>query len=411
MHTTPTDPSPKATTIGPVLMILLMGAVFMVSAEARVISPLLPAMEHEFNSTTAAVGLLISAYSIPYGLFQLVYGPLADRFSRALVIGSALGLFAVGTLISGFAPNLPALQILRFLTGAAAAGVIPITMAYIGDAVPYEQRQSALGKIMTSTSLGGLLSSAMGGIIAEFLSWRALFVAYGLIALLVSVILIRQAIKTGIFAKKPAQKRGMFTPYKQVFQAAGVSAWALYILVFIEGFLANSTQGYLGSFLFERDGLSYGQIGLWMMLTGVATMLTSQVVGKIVRRIGENGMLILGGSMLALSYVLVGLQPMPLCFGLAMILNGSGFACAHSTLQTRATELVPAQRGTAVALFAFSLFMGGGIGTMIAGQLIEKLHYQPTFFITAAALLCFTALSWPLLRIGRSNKLKPASAN
>ncbi len=128
--------APQVALIGPMLMIALMAAVFMVTAEARVIAPLLPAMALEFRTSTAAVGLLITAYSIPYGLFQLVYGPLADRFSRQRVMGAALGLFALGTLISGFTPNLLVLDVLRFLTGAAAAGVIPVALAYIGDAVP-----------------------------------------------------------------------------------------------------------------------------------------------------------------------------------------------------------------------------------------------------------------------------------
>jgi hypothetical protein len=46
-----------------------------------------------------------------------------------------------------------------------------------------------------------------------------------------------------------------------------------------------------------------------------------------------------------------------------MLISGAGFVIAHSTIQTRATELVPTLRGTAVALFAFSLFLGGGLGT------------------------------------------------
>jgi MFS family permease len=52
-------------------------------------------------------------------------------------MGVALGLFALGTFLSGFGPTMPALYMLRFATGAAAAGVIPIALAYVGDAVPY----------------------------------------------------------------------------------------------------------------------------------------------------------------------------------------------------------------------------------------------------------------------------------
>jgi len=85
----------------PLLLIVLQAAVFMVAAEARVIAPVLPAIASDFRTSVATAGLLITAYSIPYGLFQLVYGPLADRFSRQRVMGAALGLFAAGTTLVG----------------------------------------------------------------------------------------------------------------------------------------------------------------------------------------------------------------------------------------------------------------------------------------------------------------------
>ncbi len=165
--------------------------------------------------------------------------------------------------------------------------------------------------------------------------------------------------------------------------------------------VATGTQGYLGAFLFERDHLSYGTIGLLLMLTGVA-----QHPGVADRRqaawraSARTACCCFGGLMMTLAYLLVGLRPMPVFFPLAMLISGAGFVIAHSTLQTRATELVPSLRGTAVALFAFSLFMGGGIGTFLAGLSIDQLGYSATLYGTAAALALFTAISWPLLRVG-----------
>ncbi len=112
-------------------------------------------------------------------------------------------------------------------------------------------------------------------------------------------------------------------------------------------------------------------------------------------------MLLLGGTLLSISYFLVGLRPLLLFFPLAMLLAGSGFVIAHSTLQSRATELVPSMRGTAVALFAFSLFLGGGLGTYVAGLAIEGLGFPITLIGTGAVLVGFTVLSQPLLRIIR----------
>ncbi len=396
----PTTAMPAAveqSTAGVGVLVVILAAVFMVAAEARVISPLLPAIATDFETSITRAGYLISAYAIPYGLFQLVYGPLADRFPRQRVMGVALALFALGTLVSGFAPTLQTLDLLRLATGAAAAGVIPVALAYVGDAVPYAQRQAALGRVVSVASFGGVMSAALGGLIASFLSWRALFVAYGVVAGLVAVWMLLTPVRRA--RTKGATRRGILGPYVELFRFAGRRALALYGLVFVEGAVATSTIGFFGAFLFERDGFSYAVIGGLLMINGIASMITGQLVGRLVLRFSERSMVLLGGLLMAAAYLLAGLQPVLLFFPLAMLLTGSGFVIAHSTLQTRATELAPTQRGTAVAMFAFSLFLGTGLGTFVAGLAIDKLGYAATLAGTAVACVAFACLGAWLIKV------------
>jgi predicted MFS family arabinose efflux permease len=378
------------------LMIGLQAAVFLVAAEARVIAPLLAAMAADFRTTIADAGLLISAYALPYGVFQLVYGPLADRFSRQRVMGIALGLFALGTLVSGFAPDFGALTILRICTGAAAAGVVPVALAYIGDAVPYGERQAALGRTMSIALFGGVISAALGGVIASLVSWRVLFIGYGTLGLLVAGLLLRLPVRR----VRPATHRaaGLLEPYRVLAAHGGRRAAALYMLVGIEGFAAMSTLGYLGALLVAHEGLSYGAAGALLTPNGVGSVLAARMAGRLVARLGELGMVWLGGALMAVAYLLAALQPAMLWFPLAMLFSGVGFALAHSTLQTRATELAPAQRGTAIALFAFVVSLGSGLGTFVAGWAIERVGFTLTLLATAAALALFTGIAGPLLR-------------
>jgi len=379
------------------VLVVILAAVFMVAAEARVISPLLPAIAADFATSITRAGFLISAYSIPYGLFQLVYGPLADRFSRQRVMGVALALFALGTLVSGFAPTLLALDLLRLATGAAAAGVIPVALAYVGDSVPYAQRQAALGRVVSVASFGGVMSAALGGLIASLLSWRALFVVYGILAGLVAVWMLLTPVRRARAAG--TARHGIGGPYVELFRIAGRRALALYLLVFVEGAVATSTIGFLGAFLFERDGFSYAVIGGLLMINGIASMITGQLIGRLVLRFSERAMVLIGGLLMASAYLLVGLRPVQLFFPLGMLLTGCGFVIAHSTLQARATELSPSHRGTAVALFAFSLFLGTGLGTFVAGLSIDQLGYNVTLAGTAAACAAFAWLGTWLLGV------------
>lgn len=394
-------PSAQTATLNPWLFVALQAAVFMVSAEARVVAPLLPAVATDFGTTVAAAGLLITSYSIPYGLFQLIYGPLADRFSRQRVMGVALSLFALGTFAGGWSPSFGMLNFLRLCTGAAAAGVIPVALAYVGDAFPYQERQAALGRVVSVAALGGVLSAALGGIVASLATWRALFIGYGLLALVVGAVLLRLPVQRVAPAR---ERRGMLTPYRDVFQHAGQRAIILYGLVFFEGMVATSTLGYLGGLLFERDHMSYAMIGVLLMLYGVGSTLAARIVGRLVGRLRERGMLFVGSMLLAVAYLLMSFQPALVFFPVAVLIAGGGYVIAHSTLQTRATELVPSQRGTAVALFAFCLFLGGGIGTYLAGVVIDYSGYTIALYLTAALLALFGVVAWRTLDVGQKGK-------
>jgi predicted MFS family arabinose efflux permease len=74
-----------------------------------------------------------------------------------------------------------------------------------------------------------------------------------------------------------------------------------------------------------------------------------------------------------------------------MLLAGVGFVLCHTTLQTRATETFPQARGTAVALFAFSLFLGGGVGTALVGIIIDSVGYIATLIASGVLLWGFAA--------------------
>src|SRR5436305_4558607 len=105
----------------------------MVQADARVIDPLLHVIASGFHSTPPAAAIVISSYALPYGLFQLLYGPIGDRIGKLRVMAACLALFSVGTFACAFVPNIPVFALLRFLPGVVAAAVIPMSLGYIGD--------------------------------------------------------------------------------------------------------------------------------------------------------------------------------------------------------------------------------------------------------------------------------------
>ena len=120
------------------LVILLLAlAGFASMASMRVTDAMLPALSQAFSRPVADVAQNITLFAIAYGIMQLAYGPLGDRHGTLRVIGLATLACAVGALGSALSESLSMLLLFRTLNGATAAAIIPLSMAWVGDNVPY----------------------------------------------------------------------------------------------------------------------------------------------------------------------------------------------------------------------------------------------------------------------------------
>src|SRR5690242_3400064 len=147
---------------------LLAAAGFLSSAGARVVDPLLAAIANDFGTTIPAVSIVVAAFTLPYGLLQLVLGPVGDRFGKLRLMLAALLGYAVFTGACGLARNLTALTLLRACAGGASAGLIPVCLAYIGDSVPYGIRQVTLSRFLIGVMLAQTIAGPVGGAFAEY---------------------------------------------------------------------------------------------------------------------------------------------------------------------------------------------------------------------------------------------------
>jgi predicted MFS family arabinose efflux permease len=367
---------------------LLIAAAFIVSVTSQVMNPVLPAIASDFDVTVAQVGLALTAYLLPYGLFQLMYGPVADRVGRVRVVSVALAVAAAASLLCGLSPNLPSLVVFRFLTGAAAAAVFPQTLAYFGDTIPYAKRQAAIGYSAMSISLGVVSAGALGGLLAAVVSWRAIFVIMALVSAAITLLILREP----AVRERPAHAGSSVLAAYRI-ALADRRHLLFYALVVLEGTIILGAFSYFGLILNDRDGFSYTQLGLILALLGITSIVTGRHLGWFVRRLGEQRMLIAGGSAITLAFVLAAMPaPIP-SFLFAMVAAGFGFTAVHTTVQTRATELAPQARATGIAVFAFSHFLGGSLGSIIWAQGFERIGYNATLLTISAAAATFTTLA------------------
>ena len=143
---------------------LLGLAAFASAASMRWCDALLPVLSDEFSVTAGQSAQVVYAFAIAYGVMQLVYGPLGDRLGKYTVVSFAVLACTVGAMGSALAPGLGWLTLARVVNGAAAAGVIPLAMAWVGDNVPYERRQPVLARLMGSMVLGVIAGQWLSGV-------------------------------------------------------------------------------------------------------------------------------------------------------------------------------------------------------------------------------------------------------
>lgn len=374
-----------------VSLLLLGAAAFIVIADARVIDPLLHIIANEFKANVGTTAIIVSAYTIPYGLFQLVYGPLGDRIGKLKVMTGALVAFAIGTAGCAFVPNIALLTLLRFLTGMVAAAIIPLSLAYIGDNFAYAERQAAIGRYLSALMLGQILGGSIGGIFGDYLSWRDIFLVFGVVSLIIATALWRatRRLKEPLQPQGSSRRGNVFKPYLQLMKSPATRL--IITAVFIEGFFLFGGFAYLGAFLRDFYNLPYIAIGFMLSGFGVGGLIYSASVKWLVSKLGEQGLIFIGGWLVSFGYLAIVMFQNWMLFIPISVLIGMGFYMLHSTLQTRATELAPEARGTAVSLFVFSLFLGQGIGAIALGVVVDNIGgYINCFIIVSVSVALLT---------------------
>ena len=368
-------------------IILILGfAGFIAMADNWVVSPILPSIAQNLNVDISSAAIVITAYMLPFGLFQLLYGYLAERFGKRQVITFAISMFTIATALCAFAVAIPDLTVYRALTGMFAAAIMPVSLALIGDVFPIEERQSAIGSFMGMSFLGQGLSMAIGGSIAYFLNWRGVFVVYASLAVLSSILLF--TIGKNIPSAKNKDSKALI-PYINILK--NPSSTIIYALVIFEGVFLIGSFSFLGGFIKQIFDFNNFAIGMVMTAFGIMALVAGRKSGKIAAKLGRKKTVVVGLSLAFIADILlVTLESFLPVVIVAVGLLGFGFMMAHSTFITIATEFAAKGRSYATSLVAFFFMGGGGIGTAIGGKIVASSSYGNLFTIYGLGLLLVT---------------------
>ncbi|OLF11945.1 MFS transporter [Actinophytocola xanthii] len=356
---------------------LLQATAFTSSFDRLMIAPMLVVISAELGGSVEAVSQAAAAYFLCYGIAQICWAAVSDRLGRVRTMRLALACAAVFGLVSALAQGVGWLVVARGLTGACFAAAIPSALVYIGDTVPVRVRQAPLTDLMTSTAVGMSLATAGAGALADFTSWRVAFAVTAVAAAVLAVVMRR--------LPEPDGNRDA-APIWSSLRTVLVNRPALLVLVLAltEGLVLLGPLTFFPVVL-HASGLSVTVAGLLTTAYGAAVLVFARVVKAFTRRLTPARLILVGGSLAVLAYVLLTLSHAAVPVVVGTVLLGAGWAFMHSTMQTWATDVAPESRATAVSLFATMLFTGSAVGAAIFGPMVDVGDFRQVFLITLAA--------------------------
>jgi YNFM family putative membrane transporter len=378
-------------------VLLLSASGFAASVNLRSMDIMLPSLSADFGVTVGQASVVITAYALGYGACQLAVGLIGDRFGKYRLIMILCLLSAVASAAAGLAASIGQLAVARLLAGVAASGIVPLAMAWIGDHVPMAERQPVMARYMSGTISGGLLGQVIGGILAEHFGWRMTTVVFAAGFLVVAAALAWGTRFTSRSPAAPSERTSMMTHLG----ALRHNRYGLTVLggVVIEGIAFFGPLAFTGASLHHRFGIDLGTVGLVIACFPLGGLVYSFWLSRLLKRYGQASMIAAGGGFAAIGLCTLGASPYLWSMPIAVAVMGFGFYLIHNPLQVHATQIIPAARGTGVAMFATSLFVAQSAGVALVAPIVDRWGLPPVYFLSAAILAVSAA--WLAKGLGR----------
>ncbi len=360
-----------------------------------ILIPLSPLLRNAFNLSYSRAGLLISAYSLSYGLSQLPMGGLADRVNKKLLI--SLGLMAVSltTFSIGLSRGYYQMLVLLILMGLFGGTYHPAASPLLSHYFPKERRGRVLGFHLVGGASGFLVTPVVAGLIAQAVGWQPAFIYLSLPAMLASV-LFWQLIKKTVPHEEPALliEEGVPLRLADSFRALGfILAFSMVIQL-----VSSGVHSFLPLFLVDKHGVFPAHAAMLVGMVVGSGIVASPLAGAISDRVGRVPVILVSAIAGGPLILLLTLVP----FGWPLILNfillGMAISARMPAMESLILETVPAQkRSTVLGIYYFLGLEMGGIAAFVVGLLLDRLGLNSVFSILGLIAIASSALL-PLMR-------------
>lgn len=404
------DSTPRGVGLGRALLLILAAFTAAGPLSMQIFLPALPAIQQGFQVDPAASQLLISLAMAAFGVAQLAYGPLSDRFGRRPVLIVGLVMFLVGSAMCLLAPSLSVLVAGRIVQAAGSAAGMVLPRAIIRDLCDRHEAARGIARLTTIMVIAPMLAPLVGAALSDLIHWRVIFLVMTAFAGLTVWLALRRLTESHHARTPLPGPAGLLDSYRELLRQRMFVAYA--------GFAA-STMGMFFTFMsaapylaIQVMGISATQYGLWFAAVSLFYIVGNLSTSRAAELFGLEGSLALGGGIALAGGVLLmvtcGLGDWtPVSILGPALLMGLGNGIGLPQAQAGAVSVDLKRSGAASGLAGFTQMIAGAILAQTVGLLENGTPWPMGVLMLLCAL---AALASAIVALRAAPQLSPSRA-
>lgn len=388
------------------LIALLAFLSFTVVLDFMILSPLGAMLLTELHVSTTQFGKVVSGYAIAAGISGLLAAGFADRFDRKRLLLFFYTGFVGGTLLCALATSYEFLLAARIVTGFFGGVIGAVSMAIIADVFPLHRRGRVMGFVQTAFAGAQVLGLPLGLYLANHFGWHSGFYFIVAVSLIVGVVIV--------FRLKPVDAHLALAKKSSPFQHLWRTATKPRYLVGFGATILLSTGGFMlmpfgSAFSVHNLGLTFEQLPLIYLVTGISSMILGPMIGRLSDRVGKYRTFVVAtaiGAGIIVFYTHLGATPVweVMLINVVLFATISGRMVSAGALTSAMPDL--ADRGAYMSIGASVQQFAGGAGAWLAGHVVVQQtpdgplsHYPELGYIVMGTMLFSTILLYQVHRL------------
>jgi DHA1 family inner membrane transport protein len=282
------------------VLVSLVLATYLANVSSIAMTPFLLDIARDLEADLAAVGVLLAASSVTWGIVSIFAGMASDRFGRRPVLMVGLLGLALSPLGLASAFAIPVAFVARVIGGIGGGSFMGTAFAAASDVFPPAERGRALGWMITGQSISLVLGVPMAAYIGSFIGWRGALAVQGL-AVVIAAVLVWFAVPG-----QPPRKHADVKPAPSVLKLLTPRVTALMLANTMERFCYGGVAVYLATFLTTSYGISLEVLAVGLGLVALGNLVGNVIGGDLSDRLRSRT------ALAAISLVVTGALALPL---------------------------------------------------------------------------------------------------